>query len=488
MKTIQNISNSAVLYLFLQKIIGRKAKNAVSNLRKYRIETLSQLLGLVQRRIPRVSVKTARIKGITRAGLAAQRKIQPESIVSQLQNAMRVSRADALKVYNRCIRTSGNFQHYNFNSGWAFGSVKNRKTIKSEDKFWFSAPDINIEPGFFVAPNYNIIGPVFDQGERGTCVANAFCSCLDYLTGLKSSRQFFYHQAKMIDGIPDEEGTYIETAVRVFYDRTFTDLGIVEETIWTYNPYSGETPHQGPPPEKAFNTKRIFSEKDPVFIRETNKIEDIKYLLNCKITCRSNYSTDDKTHLVEMGAALHESFFSRNTSETGWVTMPLPGEAIVGYHAMVICGYDDERQLFLVRNSWGPQWAINNDRGFNGHAWFPYEYIEKFCHVGVSVGSFKMEHMIIPESERLYNNIPVNRYAGRVAAIGKERQKRVIKPRNLISFFGWLFKIVLVVILGYTFKDPIVQIKDKLIETIHEHLNINGLKNKVTDFFDDSTN
>jgi hypothetical protein len=292
----------------------------------------------------------------------------------------------------------------------------------------------------------------------------------------------------MIDGIPDEEGTYIETAVRVFYDRTFTDLGIIEEEIWTYNPYSGETPHHGPPPEKAFDTKRIFSEADPVFIRETNKVDDIKYLLNCKTTGRNSYFTENKTHPVEIGVALHESFFSLNTSETGWVTMPLPGEAIVGYHAMVICGYDDDRQLFLVRNSWGPQWAHNNDRGFNGHAWIPYEYIERYCHVGVSVGSFKIEHMIIPESERLYNRIVVVNYSGRIAATRKERQKTVSKPRNYFSLMGWLFKIIVIVILGYAFKDPIIRIKDKLKVAIEERFNINGLKNKITDFFEDSTN
>ena len=291
MKTIQNLSNSSALYLFLYKIIGRKATNAVSNLAGFRIETVPQLLGVIQRRIPRVSEKTARIKGLTKAGLAARNKIQSEVIVSQLQSAMKVSRTDAIKVYNRCIRINVKFQHYNYNSGWAFGSVLSRQIKKAEDKFWFIAPKIKIKAGFFVVPGYNTTGPVFDQGERGTCVANAFCSLVDYLAGLCSSRQLFYHQAKMIDGIPDEEGTYIETAVRILCDSTLTDIGNVEESIWSYNPYSGETPHQGPPPEKAFNTKRIYSVNNPVFIRENNKVEDIKYLLNyyADVTGRNSY-------------------------------------------------------------------------------------------------------------------------------------------------------------------------------------------------------
>ncbi|KKM63136.1 hypothetical protein LCGC14_1514590, partial [marine sediment metagenome] len=77
-----------------------------------------------------------------------------------------------------------------------------------------------------------------------------------------------------------------------------------------------------------------------------------------------------------IGIPIFESFFSWSTSETGWVTLPLPGEAIVGYHAMIIVGYDEDRKQFLVRNSWGLHWAHQNDKGYKGHAWIPYEYIK----------------------------------------------------------------------------------------------------------------
>lgn len=486
MKTIQNLSNSSALYHFLYKIIGRKAIPAVSNLAEFRIETVHQLIGLIQRRIPRVSEKTAKIKGLTKAGLAARKKIQSELIITQLQSAMKTSRTDTVKVYNKCIRANCTVQHYNYNSGWAFGSVFGRQTKRAEDKFWFVAPKIKIKDGFFVVPAYKSTGPVFDQGERGTCVANAFCSLIDYLAEMQSSRQFFYHQAKMIDGIPDVEGTYIETAARILCDNTLCDIGTTEDSIWPYNPHPKETPHQGPPPEKAFNTKRFFSISDPVFIRENSKVKDIKYLLNNYGDVTGINSQEDKTCLVVIGVALHESFFSWNTSDTGWVTMPLPGEAIVGYHAMAICGYDDDRRLFLVRNSWGPHWAHNNDRGYNGHAWIPYEYIDKYCHVGVSITGFNTEYMAIPESERLYNNVLISRYAGRIAAFRKERQKAGYRSRKPPSISRWLFRIAVIVFLGYTFQGPVIKLKDRLIHVLEKHFDLDQLKNKVTDFFEDS--
>ena len=145
MRKIQKISNNGGLFYLLEKDLGQKAKAATDNLSNYLIETVSQLLGLIQRKIPRVSEKTARIKGLTKSGLALQRKIQPELIISQLQRAMKVSRNDAIRVYNRCIRINTSFQRYNYNSGWAFGSVVNRKISNIDTAFWFTAADIKIE-------------------------------------------------------------------------------------------------------------------------------------------------------------------------------------------------------------------------------------------------------------------------------------------------------------------------------------------------------
>ena len=49
--------------------------------------------------------------------------------------------------------------------------------------------------------------------------------------------------------------------------------------------------------------------------------------------------------------------------------MPAPGESIVGGHAVMVVGYDDSAQTFLVRNSWGPNW------GMDGYFTMPYAYL-----------------------------------------------------------------------------------------------------------------
>ena len=55
-------------------------------------------------------------------------------------------------------------------------------------------------------------------------------------------------------------------------------------------------------------------------------------------------------------------------ARTGEMMMPMRGETIQGGHAVACVGYDDEKQAFLVRNSWGSDW------GQGGYFWMPYAY------------------------------------------------------------------------------------------------------------------
>lgn len=72
---------------------------------------------------------------------------------------------------------------------------------------------------------------------------------------------------------------------------------------------------------------------------------------------------------VTLGATLYESFESDEVARTGMVPMPAMSEKSVGGHATLIIGYDDERQLYEVRNSWGKEW------GDHGYCWWPYSYV-----------------------------------------------------------------------------------------------------------------
>ena len=44
-------------------------------------------------------------------------------------------------------------------------------------------------------------------------------------------------------------------------------------------------------------------------------------------------------------------------------------EDCLGGHAVMVCGYDDTAQHWIVRNSWGSHW------GDNGYFYLPYPYL-----------------------------------------------------------------------------------------------------------------
>jgi C1A family cysteine protease len=49
--------------------------------------------------------------------------------------------------------------------------------------------------------------------------------------------------------------------------------------------------------------------------------------------------------------------------------MPRVGERAIGGHAVMAVGYDEKKQWFVVRNSWGPVW------GLKGYFTMPYAYL-----------------------------------------------------------------------------------------------------------------
>ena len=70
------------------------------------------------------------------------------------------------------------------------------------------------------------------------------------------------------------------------------------------------------------------------------------------------------------GFAVHESFENDSWLASGVMPVPKAKEQILGGHAVLFFGYDDDRRAFRVRNSWGPKWCLG------GNFWFPYQAAE----------------------------------------------------------------------------------------------------------------
>ena len=193
--------------------------------------------------------------------------------------------------------------------------------------------------------------PVYDQGQLGSCTANAIGAAYEFnqlKQGLKDfmpSRLFIYYNERDIEGTVDSDsGAMIRDGV-----KSIAKLGVCSEKRWPYNVAKFKTR----PSATAY--KEALTHQAIVYRRITNRLHQMQACL------ASGYP-------FVFGFTVYESFESEEVAKTGEVPLPPRGEQVLGEHAVMAVGYDDSQQRFIVRNSWGPDWALD------GYFTMPYGY------------------------------------------------------------------------------------------------------------------
>lgn len=196
--------------------------------------------------------------------------------------------------------------------------------------------------------------PVFNQGELGSCTANAIAATLEYGEKRQGehthrlSRLFIYYNERAMEGtVKEDAGAEIRDGI-----KSVAKLGASAESLW---PYKIEHFAEKPPPpayaeavkHEALNYARIDQQAVPL-----------------QASLAQGFP-------VVFGFTVYDSFESAAVAKTGKVPMPNPRERVVGGHAVVLVGYDarGDSLLWEVRNSWGSKW------GDKGHAWFSSSYL-----------------------------------------------------------------------------------------------------------------
>ena len=202
--------------------------------------------------------------------------------------------------------------------------------------------------------------PVQPQGPLSGCTAHALLAAVEYckrFQGQKGTKRLsrlflYYNERAMMNTIYSDSGAYLRDGVKCLNKQ-----GVCLEKDWPYssNTRPGAKYTQKPPKEcyKAAEECQILS-----YWRVDPNLFNIRACLA------------DKFPIV-FGFSVYESFMSEEVSQTGIMPMPEKGEAMLGGHAVMAVGYDNERRLLLVRNSWGTKW------GEKGYFWMPYDYITK---------------------------------------------------------------------------------------------------------------
>ena len=211
----------------------------------------------------------------------------------------------------------------------------------------------------------NLFPEPYDQGDLGSCTANAGVGSVQYFqkkqgnTVFMPSRLFVYYYERVLENtVNSDSGASIRDSMKIL-----AGMGAPPESMWPYV----ESQFTVQPPAAAV----VAAKKDMVhtYVSVLQNLQALK-------TCLS------EGYPINFGFTVYSSFESNQVASTGVVPMPHASEEVLGGHAVVICGYYDNGHVpaqgnltdpsggfFLVRNSWGPGW------GRKGYFLMPYGYV-----------------------------------------------------------------------------------------------------------------
>ena len=195
--------------------------------------------------------------------------------------------------------------------------------------------------------------PVYDQGELGSCTANAIGGAFEFelmkqkLPVFTPSRLFIYYNERVLEGhVKDDSGAQIRDGV-----KSVATVGVCDETAWPYL-----VTKFAKKPTKSLYTKAKKNLAIQYTRLNNTAINELK-------TCLASGNP------FVFGFTVYQSFEGDKVAKTGVLTMPTKTESAIGGHAVMAVGYDDAKKAFIIRNSWGDAW------GEKGYFYMPYDYI-----------------------------------------------------------------------------------------------------------------
>jgi C1A family cysteine protease len=210
--------------------------------------------------------------------------------------------------------------------------------------------------------------PIENQGSLGSCTANATVGLVEYFERrahgrhIDASRLFLYKATRDLLHWTGDTGAYLRSTM-----GALALFGVPPEEYWPYN------------------IANYDIEPSSVLYSFAGNYRAIKYFrLDPVGTSPATLLTRIKTNLTKglppiYGFTVYNSISQAAT--TGKIPYPVTGDRVIGGHAMLVVGYDDNLTItnttggatttgaLITRNSWGPAW------GDHGYGYLPYDYV-----------------------------------------------------------------------------------------------------------------
>lgn len=202
--------------------------------------------------------------------------------------------------------------------------------------------------------------PIENQGNLGSCTAHAGVGLMEYYENrahgrfIDASRLFLYKVTRTLLGWTGDTGAWLRTTM-----KAMVLFGVPPER---YYPYL---------------IPRFDDDPGAFCYALAQNFQSMIYYRHDVLGRTGDQVLDQVKRFLSFGYPSMFGFTVYNFGNAeGEFVFPQPGDSVLGGHAVVAVGYNDNRNIagrkgaLLIRNSWGTGW------GDEGYGWLPYDYVK----------------------------------------------------------------------------------------------------------------